>query len=527
MNYFKTILRYDLSSGLVVFLVALPLCLGVGLASTNIEGIDGLPNAFSGIIAGIVGAIVVGSISQSRIGVSGPAAGLITIVIAAITTLGSFEGFLVAVVLAGVIQVIAGFLKFGIIGYYFPSSVIKGMLAAIGITLIMKEVPHLVGYDKDFFGDESFFQQDGHNTFSEISYALGSIQTGSTIIGIASILLLLILDVWFSKSLKFLKIIPSALLVVLIGVFLNLLFIKFYPTIAVNEKHLVQLPVAKSIGNFFSFFSSPDWSFLSQSKTYIIALTIALIGSLETLLSVEATDKLDPMKQKTPTNRELKAQGVGNIVSGLLGGMPLSQVIVRSSANITAGAKTKMSAIIHGIILLVCVLFFSKWINYIPLASLAAILVLVGYKLTSFDLLKSVYRLGIQQSLPFLVTVISILFSDLLTGMAIGIAFSLFFILKANFQNNYKLVEEKSGDIQSKKLTLAEDVSFLNRASIQHLLYNYPKNSKLIVDGTNCKSIDFDVLEILQEFKHHVANERNIAITFINIPELTIKTQTH
>jgi len=510
--------RHDLSSGLVVFLVALPLCLGVGLASTTIEGMQGMPNAFSGIIAGVIGGVVVGALSKSRIGVSGPAAGLITIVLSAITTLGSFEGFLVAVVLAGCIQIIAGFCGLGIIGLYFPSSVIKGMLAAIGITLIMKEIPHLVGYDKDFFGDEAFFQADGHNTFSELIYALQALEPGAVIIGILSIGLIFIIDKWLSPSMKLFRLIPAALIVVLIGIALNQLFYSFLPDIYLNSKHLVQLPVAKNVNEFLKYFAQPDWSFLSNKNMYGIALTIALVGSLETLLSVEATDKLDPEKRKTPTNHELKAQGVGNVLSGMLGGLPVTQVIVRSSANINAGAKTKLSTIIHGLILFVSVVFLSKWINLIPLTSLAAILILVGYKLTSFKLIKKVFNLGIDQYLPFSVTIISILFTDLLTGMAIGLAVSLFFILKRNFQNNYKLV--KASNQAEQVMVLSEEVTFLNKGSIQLTLQKLPKNATFTIDGSNCQSIDYDVLEILHEFKDFEAKEKNINITFINIPNM-------
>ena len=510
--------RHDLSSGLVVFLVALPLCLGVGLASTTIDGMPGLPNAFSGIIAGVIGGVVVGALSKSRIGVSGPAAGLITIVLSAIITLGSFEGFLVAVVLAGCIQIIAGFCGLGIIGLYFPSSVIKGMLAAIGITLIMKEIPHLVGYDKDFFGDEAFLQADGHNTFTELIYALQALQPGAVVIGVISIGLIFVVDKWLSPSMKIFKLIPAALIVVLVGILLNQLFKSFLPDIYLNAKHLVQLPVAKNASEFFKYFAHPDWSFLSNKNTYGIALTIALVGSLETLLSVEATDKLDPEKRKTPTSHELKAQGIGNILSGILGGLPVTQVIVRSSANINAGAKTKLSAMIHGLILFISVVFLSKWINLIPLASLAAILVLVGYKLTSFKLIKKVFKLGIDQSLPFIVTIVSILLTDLLSGIGIGLAVSIFFILKRNFQNNYKIM--KASNDTDQVMVLSEEVTFLNKGSIQLTLQKLPKNATFTVDGTNCQSIDFDVLEILHEFKEFEAKEKNIRITFINIQNI-------
>lgn len=294
MQIQKLFLKDNLPSSLVVFLVALPLCLGVGLASTSVEGIPGVPNIFSGIIAGIIGGIIVGFLSGSRIGVSGPAAGLITIIIGALSTLQSFEGFLVAVVFSGIIQLLAGYLKLGVFANYFPSAVIKGMLAAIGITLILKEIPHAVGYDADFFGDESFFQFDGHNTITEIGYAFGALQPGSVIIGALSILLLILFDRPFLKKLKLFKILPGPLWIVSIGIGLNELFKAFFPNLYIGNQHLVELPIIQSFDGVFNILSFPDFSFLTNINTYIIAVTLALVGSLETLLSVEATDKLDP-----------------------------------------------------------------------------------------------------------------------------------------------------------------------------------------------------------------------------------------
>lgn len=514
--------RTDLPASLVVFLVALPLCLGIGLASTNIEGIDGMPNIFAGVIAGIVGGIVVGSFSKSRIGVSGPAAGLITIVIAAITTLGSFEGFLVAIILAGIIQVLAGFFGLGILANYFPSSVIKGMLAAIGLTLILKEIPHAMGYDADFFGDEAFLQPDGHNTFSELLYAFNALHPGSMIISAVSLIILIMFDTAMMKKIALFKLLPGALFVVIVGIGLNFLFSIWGTNFAVSSKHLVQLPIADSLTDLVSYFSFPDFSFLTNPNVYIIALTIALVGSLETLLSVEATDKLDPDKNHTPTNRELKAQGIGNMVSGFLGGLPITQVIVRSSANVNAGGKSKMSTIMHGSLLLVSVVFIPNLINLIPLASLAAILIMVGYKLSKIQLYKHLYKLGFDQFIPFIATIIGVLFTDLLKGIAIGMAFSIFYILRKNYRNNYsqttKVIDEKTEII----INLSEEVTFLNKGSIQHTLFHIPKNSTLIIDGTRCKSIDYDVLEIIQDFKLHMAIEKNIELTTINIPDVAV-----
>ena len=514
--------KQDLPASLVVFLVALPLCLGVGLASTSAKDIVGMPNIFSGIIAGVVGGVVVGFLSQSRIGVSGPAAGLITIVIAAITTLGSFEGFLVAVMIAGVLQLIAGFAGLGILGNYFPSSVIKGMLAAIGLTLILKEIPHAMGYDKDFFGDEAFFQFDGHNTFSELLYATNALHPGSIIISVVSIILLILFDRPFFKRIAMFKYIPGALIVVLTGVGMNLIFSQFGEGLNVTEKHLVQLPVANSISEFGSFFSFPDFSFLKNINVYIVGATIALVGSLETLLSVEATDKLDPDKHHTPTNRELKAQGIGNILSGLVGGLPVTQVIVRSSANVNAGAKSKLSTILHGLLLLFSVFFIPAIINLIPLASLAAILIMVGYKLSKVQLYKQLYRLGLDQFLPFIATIIGVLFTDLLKGIGIGMAFSVFFILRRNYRNNYTLEASGSDAEKEVKIILSEEVTYLNKGSIFETLEGIPENTSVSIDGSKCKAIDYDVLELIQEFKKFGAPEKNITLTTINIPDVEL-----
>ena len=512
--------RNDLPSSLVVFLVALPLCLGIGLAATNVEGIDGLPNVFSGIVAGIVGGIIVGAFSGSRLGVSGPAAGLITIVLGALATLGSFEAFLVAVVISGVIQLIAGFSGLGIIGNYFPSSVIKGMLAAIGITLILKEIPHAVGYDKDFFGDESFFQFDGHNTFSELAYAFGALNTGAIIISVLSVLILILFETSFIKKLGFSKIIPGALIVVLTGIGLNALFKVVAPDLYLSGIHLVSLPQASNISELVSFFSFPDFSFLSNPNVYIVGLTIALVGSLESLLSVEATDKLDPEKFLTPTNRELKAQGIGNIVSGMIGGLPITQVIVRSSANINSGAKTKLSAIIHGVLLALSVFLIPSVLNLIPLASLGGILIMIGYKLAKVKLFKDLYKLGWEQFIPFVATIAGVLFTDLLKGIGIGIAFAIFYILRKNYRNNFHKNNTDIQGISTIVLTLSEEVTFLNKAGIMQTLSEIPENSTVVIDGTNSKQIDYDVLELIHDFKQFRADDKAIQCQLINIPAL-------
>jgi len=508
-------IKNDLSASLVVFLVALPLCLGIGLAST------GQPElVFSGIIAGIIGGIVVGFLSGSHVGVSGPAAGLVVIVLSAIATLKSFEALLLAVFLAGLIQLIAGFLKAGIIAYYFPSSVIKGMLAAIGLTLILKEIPHALGYDKDFIGDFTMSQSDGHNTFSEIYYAFVYNSPGAIIICIFSLALLIIFDMPFMKRLGLFKFLPGALFVVLSGIFFNFIFKSFNTSWMLDGEHLVQLPVASTLGEFVSFFRLPDFSALTNPDVYVVAFTIAIVASLETLLCVEATDKLDPYKRSTPTNRELKAQGIGNMVSGLIGGLPITQVIVRSSANINAGGKTKTSAIIHGLILLISAIFIPRYLNLIPLASLAAILLMVGYKLSKLSLYREMYRLGWDQFIPFIVTIGAILATDLLKGIIIGMAFAIFYILRKNYRHAYHYTKEKNGDRDVVTLRLSEEVTFLNKASIQLSLDDLPKNSKVVIDGSNSVAIDHDVLEIINDFKNLAAPQRNIEVETIGVPDV-------
>lgn len=512
-------LKSDLSASLVVFLVALPLCLGLGLASTGRTDL-----VFSGIIAGMIGGMIVGSVSGSSLGVSGPAAGLVVIVLGALTTLGSFEALLLAIFLAGVIQVIAGFAKAGIIAYYFPSSVIKGMLAAIGLTLILKEIPHALGYDKDFIGDFALTQVDGHNTFSELYYAFIYNSPGAIVISIISLALLIFFESQFIKRIPLFKFLPGPLFVVLAGIGLNALFGSIKPEWQIGGEHLVQLPVASSFGEFTSFFRLPDFSAFSNPDVYIVALTLAIVASIETLLCVEATDKLDPEKRSTPTNLELKAQGIGNMVSGLIGGLPITQVIVRSSANINSGAKSKLSAITHGAILLLSAIFIPRYLNLIPLASLAAILLLVGYKLSKISLYKTMYRLGWEQFLPFLITVVAILATDLLKGIGIGMVFAIFFILRKNYRHAYHFNTEKNNDNGQDLITirLSEEVTFLNKASIQLSLEKLPSNSKVLIDGTNSVAIDYDVLEIINEFKRITAPQKNIQLETKGIKEVEL-----
>ena len=513
MNHFFKAWQKDLPASIVVFFVALPLCIGLGLASTSVSGIPGLPSPFAGILAGIIGGIIVGAISGSSKGVSGPAAGLITIVIGGITVLGSYQGFLLAVVLAGIIQLIAGFLRFGIIANYFPSAVIKGMLASIGIILILKQMPHLIGFDADFIGDEAFIQKDGHNTLTELFYAIQNSNVGALIIGLISLALFIVLDLSYVKKIRFFSLIPGSLLVVVFAIIINQLFLTFSPSIAIKSSHLVKLPILNTPSDLLNHFVHPDLSFLRNVNCYIIAFTLAIVGSLETLLGAEATDKLDNERMITPTNRELKAQGIGNILSGLIGGLPITQVVVRSSANISGGAKSKLSTILHGFWLLLAVLFVAKWLNLIPLSILAALLVFVGYKLTKINLFREQFKNGFDQFIPFVSTILGVLFTDLLIGIAVGIVVSMFFLLRKNLKNDYRK-ELNDGVII---LYFSEEVSFLNKASIKTELNDIPSNYALKIDGTACKNIDFDVLELMREFMLHKAPLKNISVELINI----------
>lgn len=502
-------LKSDLPASVVVFLVATPLCLGIALAS-------GAP-LFSGIIAGIVGGIVVGAISGSNLGVSGPAAGLAVIVLNAIATLGTWEIFLMAVVLAGVIQLILGFLKAGIIGYYFPSSVIKGMLSGIGIIIILKQIPHALGYDAVPEGSMAFQQSDNHNTFSELFYVLDFVHPGAIFVTFIAMGILILWEQPFMKKHKVFQLVQGPLVAVISGIVLNVLFNAFAPNLAIEEKHLVQIPEAKGLMGFLGLFTLPDFSAISKPIVYTTAFTIAIVASLETLLCVEATDKLDPMKRVTPTNLELKAQGIGNIISGFIGGLPITQVIVRSSANIQSGGKSKMSAILHGFLLLFAAMIIPDLLNMIPLATLAAILFLVGYKLAKPVLFKQMYRLGWVQFIPFVVTILGIVFTDLLVGIAMGMGVAIFYILRQNFRNPYFVpenIEQHPEDIITIKLS--EDVSFLNRASIMKTLNEIPPKTEVIIDASNTTSIDHDVYEIIRDFES-TAEHNQINIKMIGL----------
>ncbi|MEY3921311.1 MAG: hypothetical protein RL634_1072 [Bacteroidota bacterium] len=479
----------DLSASIVVYLVALPLCLGIALGSTA--------PLFSGIIAGVIGGIVVGILSGSQLSVSGPAAGLTSIVAASILNLNSYEVFLLALVIAGCIQVLLGYLKAGIIGDYIPNAVIKGMLAAIGIILILKQFPHLVGYDKDYLGDENFIQPDNENTFSEIIKSLNYFSVGAIFIGLISILILILFESKSIKRNKILQNVPGPLVVVLFSILLHQIFIQYLPDFVIEKNKMVSLPIAGSLQEFYNFFTTPDFKSFTNLGVWTTALTIALVASLETLLSIEAVDKLDPNKRVTPTDRELKAQGAGNIVSGMLGGLPMTSVIVRSSANVNAGAQTKVSAILHGILLLLSVIFIPYLINQIPLSSLAAILIYTGYKLAKVPLFVEHYKKGLDQFIPFCITILSILFSDLLIGIGIGILTGIFFILRTNFKSSVLLIKDNDHYM----IRLRKDVSFLNKPIIKNKLEEIPEHSFLIIDASKTAFIDKDVIDVIREFK--------------------------
>jgi len=501
-------LKDDIPASLVVFLVALPLCLGIALAS-------GAP-LLSGLVTGIVGGLVVALLSGSNLAVSGPAAGLTVIVLDGINDIGSFEGFLCAVILAGAIQFILGMVKAGVIGHYFPSAVIRGMLAAIGLILILKQIPHFLGIDQDFFGDIAFFQADGRNTFSEIAYAFENLRLGALIVGVVALGAIILWTRPFIQKSP-LSLAPGALIAVVLGVLINQGFFAFAPDLAIQPEHLVQLPIIRGMDDIQQELDFPNFAALLNPVTFRVAVTIAIIASIETLLSIEATDKLDPEKHRTPLNKELRAQGIGNMIAGLIGGIPMTAVIVRSTANISAGGKTKMSAFYHGILLLFCTLLIPNILNMIPLAALAAVLLNVGYKLTKPVLYKKQWKLGYDQFVPFIVTILAILFTDLLVGIAIGMAVGFYYILRANYSTPFSFITQSKDTHDHYEIHLSEHVSFLNKASLAKALDQLPAGSVVEIYGDNTRYIDYDVIEAIYEFQH-VADEREVKVFLINMP---------
>jgi len=502
-------LRKDLPASIVVFLVAVPLCLGIALAS-------GAP-LFAGLISGIVGGVFVGWLSGSHTSVSGPAAGLSAVVLAEITNLGSFDTFLLAVVLAGVIQLVLGVLHAGFISDYVPTNVVKGLLAAIGIILILKQLPHAVGYDADIEGDFSFLQPDGLNTFSELVVMLNNFAPAAIIISLVSLGLLLGWDKTWLRKLP----VPSALAVVLVGVALNEWLFVGSNGLRLSGNHLVNIPVsdAGTLMGFVDNLTFPNWSGLMNQGVYMAAVMIAVVATVETLVNLEAIDKLDPQRRHAPPNRELIAQGAGNILSGLLGGLPVTSVIVRSSANINAGAQSKASAILHGFMLLAFVVVAPGVLNLIPLASLAAILLVTGYKLASVRMFRDVYAKGMDQFIPFITTLVAIVFTDLLIGTLLGLACSVFFLLKANHANSFHERHEIYPQGKLIRLKLSQEASFLNRGALLDRLAALPEDSSVVLDATDTQYIDHDVLEIIREFNAVGAKTKNIKLTLLGFKD--------
>ena len=498
----------DLASGLVVFFVALPLCLGIALAS-------GAP-LFSGIVSGIIGGIIVGMLSQSQLSVSGPAAGLAAIVLAGVTDLGAFDIFLCAVIIAGAIQLVLGFMKAGSIANYLPSNVIEGLLAGIGIIIILKQIPHAVGFDSDFEGDEAFFTTDG-NTFTDLFQSLGAITPGAVVVALVSIIILLSWDKF--SFLKKLKAIPGALVAVVAGVVLNEIFAGYYPALAISKEHLVGLPLPNSFSDIPNLIVLPNFAGFANADVWVLGVTIAAVASIETLLCLEAVDRLDPLRRYSPTNRELKAQGIGNMISGFLGGLPMTSVIVRSSANVNAGGKTKLATITHGAFLLICALAIPALLNKIPLAALAVVLIFVGYKLARPALFVKWWKNGLYQFIPFTATVLGIVLTDLLVGVAIGLAISVFFLLRENLKSPYFFRQKEYGKGEIIHINLSEEVSFLNKAAIKLTLEHLPEESYVVIDASESAFIDYDVLELIREFRDIKAVERNIKVEMVGFKE--------
>ncbi|KAB2805479.1 SulP family inorganic anion transporter [Phaeocystidibacter luteus] len=504
--------KQDFPASIVVFLVALPLCLGIAVASGA--------SPFAGIISGVIGGIVIGFLSKSHLSVSGPAAGLVTIVYTAIHDLG-YETFLLAVMLAGVIQLLLGLVRAGIIGHFFPSSVIKGMLAAIGLILIMKQVQHMFGYDGDPMGEFSFFQPDGFNTFTGMIRPFQEpVVMGAIIVGFFCLALMILWARPMIQNHKVLGRIPSAVLVVIVGAVINSIFAAVNPELVLGGSHLVNVPEFDGWTDFTDKIKTPNFASLGNSQVYVVAITLALVASLETLLSIEAVDKMDPHKRRTSQNAELRAQGIGNTLSGLIGGLPITAVIVRSTANLESGAQSKLSAVYHGILLLIAVLVFPYVINLIPMASLAAILIMVGYKLTRPSLYKEQFRLGWDRFVPFIVTITAILMTDLLKGVVVGLVVGIFFILRANYKVTLQSDQENEKDgKRDVHIKLSEHVSFLNKAKLQLRLDQIPNGSHVIIDGTHTKDIDYDAVEVIYNFSE-VAEERQINLELRDIPEI-------
>ena len=505
--------RSDLPASVSVFLLALPLCLGIALAS-------GAPLS-AGIVSGVIGGIVVGTLSNSSLMVTGPAAGLTVIVLGGISALGSFEQFLCAVMIGGAVQVVLSLLRAGIVGYYFPSAVIKGMLAGIGIILVLKQIPHAMGLDADFEGDESFVQSNAETTFSALGHLLQQIQPGAVMIAAASLLVMIL---WHQPSLRRLKLVPAPLVVVALGIGANALFARLAPELAIGTSHLVQLPVPQQDGHLLGLFALPDFRALMTLDAWRIGVTIAVVASLESLLSMKATDKMDPFKRESDTNRELMSQGIGNLLSGLVGGLPVSGVLVRSAANVDAGARTRWSSVLQGALLLTCVLAIPAVLNLIPLAAIAALLLYTGFRLASPALFRASWSLGTAQFVPFIVTVVAIVLSNLLIGIAIGLFVAGFFIL-AEYLRQPALRQVSPDGAVLRRFQLPDQATFLAKANIERTLSALPDGARVEIDGSKTSRFDYDVLESLHEFTE-TAKLRNIDYRLVNVPAATL-TPTH
>ncbi|MBC7553198.1 MAG: SulP family inorganic anion transporter [Taibaiella sp.] len=514
-------IKKDFFSGLIVFLVALPLCLGIAQASHA--------PLFAGIVSGIIGGIVIGSLSRSQLSVSGPAAGLTAIVLAAITKLNAFDIFLCAVIIAGVVQLIFGFVRAGSIANFIPSSVIEGMLAGIGLTIIIKQIPDAVGFSKHLVSvpDEMVDADDGF-VMNTITASLSHIETAACIIALTGLVLLIL---WQTKALKKLQMVPAGLIVVLTGVAINEILKAGKSPLALDNTHLVTLPIAHSFSEFIGQFTLPDFAGFKNKDVWETGIVIAIVASIETLLCIEATDKLDPLKRYTSTNRELKAQGIGNILSGFVGGLPITSVIVRSSANVNAGAQSKLSTIIHGALLLICAASIPVLLNFIPKASLAAILIFTGYKLCKPAVFVHMWKGGYNQFIPFVATVVAVVSLDLLKGVGLGLLISVIYILRENMRIPYYFQRSTFSNGELIKITLAQEVSFLNKASIKDTLDHLPKNSSVIIDAGQTQYIDYDVLDLIKNFNTSTAPERNIKMSLIdfkttyNLPRTVTETE--
>ncbi|MGE3611496.1 MAG: SulP family inorganic anion transporter [Bacteriovoracaceae bacterium] len=491
--------KEDFKSSIVVFLVALPLCLGIALASNA--------PLSSGLFAGVIGGIVVGFFSNSQISVSGPAAGLTVIVASSITALGSFEAFCFAVMLAGILQILFGVFRGGVIGDFFPTSVIKGMLAAIGIILILKQFPHAVGLDLEYMGSVSYSGPGGSNTFDLLIQGLRGVHPGALLISSLSIVLMIFWEKKAGQGRKIFNLIPGALIAVLISVLLNYLFSIYFPDLSLKEEHLVNIPFSSGLDNFLKNIKLVSFSYWDNWSVYSVAFTIALVASIESLLSVDAADKLDKHSRITSKNKELIAQGIGNSLSGLIGALPVTAVIVRTSANIAGGARTKLSCILHGVWLALCLILVPEMLSKIPLAALAAVLILVGYKLTKPQLIKSMYQAGIDQFFPFVFTIVAILFTDLLVGIFIGMLVGFFFVIKSNLHNSIVVVEEDSTFL----IKFYKDSSFLQKPKLQKIFSKIPDGSTVILDGTNSVFIDNDIVDSINTFMRR-AREKKINV---------------